>query len=450
MNYVLKTFEIVTEWNRDNSYENITSTSENLLRFNIPTSLKFQISNKSTRYTFNTFELSNNKVINGSLSYLYTNCKEVGDFVTNSTNVSLLEFIPSYRYIYPYYSNTSLKSNFKPSSLYYGRIYYPGSTLEAMYLKRLTPYTQLVFEFLSSMNNLNALTFYWKRDTGKNSQELIFSSNELLFGYRTLYNFCRIQSKLNKPSLYNPTLSLGGELWFGISNLSPGCSTTLRYCAHSSNTGKPLTFTLSLNPLYGHISSSYSIKTSPNTTLCSKYDFNIYSIESNLSFGCEIWRTKNIPDVPQTMSHEKYERLENQNFQLPKLNDWYPMDESDKDIYSTNPLCYHFRTPLELSKLGDHENISSNLIKEEKDKAAIQKLEDIVNASNFNSAIKMSTSLKDQNLRVLWMAKYRGFLISAGTELTTMPTKIPSNLKTTETKKWLQPVSFGIQIQYST
>jgi mitochondrial distribution and morphology protein 10 len=54
----------------------------------------------------------------------------------------------------------------------------------------------------------------------------------------------------------------------------------------------PLIMTLTVAPLMGQISTSYAIKTSPYSAFCSRFDFNLYSYESELVVGCELWQLR--------------------------------------------------------------------------------------------------------------------------------------------------------------
>lgn len=450
MEHVLRAFEQCTNWNRDNSYENITATSENLLHFRIPSALKFQVSNRSTSHTFTTFELSNSKIINGSLAYLYTNCQDIDSFIKGSPGVSLHTCTETFRRIKPYYHyhlQPSPNGDFNKSSLYYGRMYYPNSNLEAMIVKRVSPYTQFVLKCISSLSSPSILTLYWQRDSGRNCQEWIMSSNETLIGYRVLHNFIGSQAKLDGSLYNNSSLSLGGELWFSVLNTSPACSTTLRYCTHSANTGKPLTLTLSWNPLFGHVSSTYSVKTSSGTTFCSKYDFNLYSIESNLSFGCEFWtRGKDY----------QREKSEENEYDVPILNSSGSLKDLSFDSYSKAPeiaMYYHLSPPPDTDSLplGDT-NIKVPVPPKDvtERKPILERFESSLDTNNFTSVWKLSTSLRDKSLRVLWEGKYKGFLVSAGTEFAGSPTALPSNLvQLSNPKTVFQPTKIGLQLQYS-
>lgn len=50
--------------------------------------------------------------------------------------------------------------------------------------------------------------------------------------------------------------------------------------------------TVTITPLMGHISTSYAIKTSPYSAFCSRFNFNLYSYESELVVGCELWQRR--------------------------------------------------------------------------------------------------------------------------------------------------------------
>ncbi|BAP70346.1 hypothetical protein KMAR_20334 [Kluyveromyces marxianus] len=460
MDYVLRQFERCTSWNNDNSYENIVGTSRNILQFDVPEALKVQVNNKSTPYSYNTLEITNNKTINGSLSYLYTNCENLGQFVDGSTSVRLQQMTQSFRYIEPYYHH--YKSNGKsqvpkvptsPIYLVYGRMLYPSSTLEAMYVKRFSRNYQLMLKCLSAKTGPSILTMYLQKNTGANCQELILSTNEALLGYRFVHNFVSAGSKSNLSLYNNSSLSIGSELWCALLNLSPGCSTTLRYCSHATNTGKPLIFTLSLNPLYGHVSSTYSIKTHENLTFSTKYDFNIYSIQSNLTLGMELWKYRFGQRGKNVQQQEQDQLGSEQALASESIDDWSQITTHDK-----TPMYYHLLSQTEKSshssqKLLQDLNLTfqSSLQKIDKEREVIESFNDRYNEADFTQVFKASTSLRDRSLRFLWEGKIKGFLISAGVELTQPPEIAINGLDSLEHQNWtlISPSKFGIQLQYS-
>lgn len=448
MNHVLRSFEQSTNWNSDNSYANITATSRALLDFSIPTAFEFQISGATTPYTFNTLKVSTQRIFNGSLTYLYTDAKNLDRIVQTSTQINLQDATETYKYFQLFNNHKNMLGNdqgttLAPKSLYYGKIYYPNSNLEAMIVKRLNKYTQLTLKCISSFKDINILTCYWQRNKGRNSQELILSTNDFLCGYRCLHNFLGGPSKMNMSLYNNSSLSIGGELWLGLITLSPGCSTTLRYCTHSPNTGRPLTLTLTWNPLFGHLSSSYSAKTSSNSTFCVKYDFNLYSIESNLSFGCEFWKlsrrqTENNQEETTTVIKEDnimYHHL------LPQTS----ISAEQKSSSLKNDEKQRERLLTELAT-----TFSTSLKKIDEEKSTIQQFAKLLNNSDFTSVWKLSTSLRDKNLKVLWEGKFKGFLLSAGTELyKTEVFDASQNSVALDKKLSIYPTKFGLQLQYS-
>lgn len=444
MDYVLRQFERCTSWNKDNSYENIDGTSRNIFQFDIPSSLKVQVSNKSTPYSYNTLELTNNKTINGSLTYLYTNCENLDQFIDGSCRVRLQEMVQSFRYIEPYYHHSKNTEQFKvpkvPISLVYGRMFYPSSSLEVMYVKRFPNHYQFILKCLSSKAGPSILTTYLQKNTKANCQELIFSTNEALLGYRFVHNFVSAGSKSNLSLYNNSSLSIGSEIWCTLLSLNPGCSTTLRYCSHATNTGKPLIFTLSLNPLYGHVSSTYSIKTHENLTFCTKYDFNVYSIQSNLTLGMELWKYSRSAAKVKTPEH------------LETAEEW-PRLSSDK-----TPMYHHLLAPTENSSHSSQKllkglnlTFQSSLQKINKERNVIENFNQRYNEANFTQVFKVSTSLRDMNLRLLWEGRIKGFLVSAGAELTQPPELSTNGLDSLEHQNWsfISPSKFGIQLQYS-
>jgi len=91
--------------------------------------------------------------------------------------------------------------------------------------------------------------------------------------------------------------SAGFEMYYGLLNKSGGMSTGIRFTTLPRHTGFPYTMTLTLNPLMGNVSSTYAVKAGRNLALCSQFDFNFYSYESDLKLGLELWRRKRPVEV---------------------------------------------------------------------------------------------------------------------------------------------------------
>lgn len=198
-------------------------------------------------------------------------------------------------------------------TLLYGRLYLPTSHLEALYLRRLSPMTQLKISCVSSstLKNGGSILFLLQQDVGKYSTELLYSTDSALLGVRGLYNFGPdprdgarspelevIAQEKRKLEGQEPTtgmkgrFSAGAELYYGLLNQSGGISTGIRFATLPSHTGFPYTMTLTLNPLMGNLSSTYAVKAGRSLALCSRFDFNFYSYESELQVGMELWRRR--------------------------------------------------------------------------------------------------------------------------------------------------------------
>jgi len=267
-------------------------------------------------------------------------------------------------------------------------MYFPGSALEAMVVKRVSKSSQLLVKCVSHerLKNNGTMTFYFQKDTGRLSREYIFSTNEALLGFRCLYNFRQGAERLNTALYNNSSLSMGAEVWYGAMNMSPGLSTALRYSTQSTYTGKPLTITLACNPILGHISSTYSVRTSASSTFSSRYDFNVYSYDSDLSFGCELWRTSG----------------------------------------NASALPFKKIDP----KLAPHSKHSTQ------DQTVIEAFESLVKDTDFTSVIKVATTLGEKDMKLKWEGKFKDFLISTGVD-------IQLNSTVPDVKKC------GFQIQYA-
>lgn len=168
-----------------------------------------------------------------------------------------------------------------------------------------------------------------QHDRGKFSTEYLYSTDSALLGVRGLYNFgpeppehmhdtphqhaslsqgldttARPLSPNSPPSsssislqssLPAARLSAGAECYFSPLNKSGGISTGLRFSTLPRHTGFPYTMTLTLNPLMGNLSTSYSVVASPLLALSTRFDFNVYSYESDFVVGMELWRLKEEP-----------------------------------------------------------------------------------------------------------------------------------------------------------
>ena len=198
-------------------------------------------------------------------------------------------------------------------TLLYGRLYLPASILEGLYIRRLSPTSQLKILGISdsALSQRGIALAHLERNTIKYHTNFLFSTDSALFGIQLLYNFGQegfcdhgaYDSSTGDHEVGNSLsskfphgrFSAGGEIYYGLLNKSGGLSTGLRFVTLPSYTGFPYSMSLTLNPLMGGLSSTYSVVASPLCTLSSHFDFNFYSYESNLQLGTELWRASAQP-----------------------------------------------------------------------------------------------------------------------------------------------------------
>jgi mitochondrial distribution and morphology protein 10 len=191
------------------------------------------------------------------------------------------------------------KRTAKRDTLLYGRLYLPQSTLEALYLRRIGPTQQLKLSAVSDgrLKNGGTILALHQYDVGKYSAETLYSTDGGLIGLRGLYNFGpdprhEVAEPPRIEDRFYGRFSAGAEVYYGSLNKSGGISFGGRFATLPAHKGIPLTATLTLNPLMGNLSITYAVKAGKNLSLCSKFDFNVYSYESDLVLGCELWRMK--------------------------------------------------------------------------------------------------------------------------------------------------------------
>jgi distribution and morphology protein 10 len=143
-------------------------------------------------------------------------------------------------------------------------------------------------------------------DVGKFSTEALYSTDGGLLGLKGLYNFGPDPRTEQPESLQarndHGRFSAGAEVYYGTLNKSGGMSVGGRFATLPTHKGIPLTTTLTLNPIMGSFSTTYAVKAGENLTLCSRFDFNAYSYESDLILGCELWKMKRKLPKPRERS----------------------------------------------------------------------------------------------------------------------------------------------------
>ncbi|KAL4930939.1 mitochondrial distribution and morphology protein 10 [Aspergillus undulatus] len=333
MDYIQLAFAEGTQWNRDNSYSSLTATTQSLLDFTTPERARVHLSSLSTPNFATSYTLGTVGLIEGSVSYLYSNIS-FNDTPSKSALIPLRKLAPGYRQVQApiappvdSWNWDSILDGTKPGTVGYGQSpngqkatllhatlhLPPPTTLNALFLRRISPSMQLSLAVsstrgppLSKSAPQATLLGQLSHDTGKYSNEYLFSTDNSLFGWRGLWNFGpdpRFQPVAHRPSL----LSAGAEAYYSPVSSLIGMSTGLRFstlpaatnpqssssptpCPTSPISTFPYTLTLTLTPLTGSLSTSYSLRASPNLSFSSRFGFNVYSWESEMVAGFELWR----------------------------------------------------------------------------------------------------------------------------------------------------------------
>lgn len=315
MDYVQAAFYRTSRWNVDNSYGSLTTTSANLLDFQIPHGVRLHLSSLSAPNFATSYTLGSQGVVDGSLSFLYSSLGLRA--ISRSSDVYLSNFIRGYRHLQELkipeaksWAETlqGTQKEERKDALLYGRLYLPSSTLEALYLRRISPTRLLRLNCVSdgTLPNGGTILAVLQNDYGKYSTEYLYSTDSALLGVRGLWNFGfdpRFPSfqPASRPPAHpwdhqSGRLSAGAEAYFSPLNKSGGISTGLRFTTLPIHTGFPYTMALTVNPLMGNLSSTYAVKAGPNLALCSRFDFNVYSYESDVVVGMELWKRQQASD----------------------------------------------------------------------------------------------------------------------------------------------------------
>ncbi|TVY86132.1 Mitochondrial distribution and morphology protein, partial [Lachnellula willkommii] len=200
MDYVQHSFYKASNWNTENSYSQLTATARGspleLLEFDTPRGLRLNLSSLSSPNFATSYAIGSVGLVDGALSYLYTSLPLFP--VSQSANIDLHDVIRGYRQIQELRKQEESwmweewqggKRIDKRNTLFYGRLYLPQSTLEALYLRRLSPTQQLRLSAVSDsrLRNGGTILALHQYDTGKYSTETLYSTDGGLVGVRGLY-----------------------------------------------------------------------------------------------------------------------------------------------------------------------------------------------------------------------------------------------------------------------
>ncbi|OOQ85515.1 Mitochondrial distribution and morphology protein 10 [Penicillium brasilianum] len=350
MDYVQLAFAEATNWNQDNSYSALTTTAQSILEFETPERLRVRLSSLSTPHFATSYTLGTVGLLDGSISYLFSTVP-LHHTPSRSALIPLRKISPGYRQVQapeaPVLTwgwdslldgvripglNRGLRSataalkdgNQTPedeakrkATLLHASLHLPSpTTLYALFLRRMSPTTQLSLAVCSTQGPpmsksapQASMLAQLSHDTGKYCNEYLFSTDNALLGWRGLWNFGA--DPRYTPDGAPPRLSLlsaGAEAYYSPVSSIVGMSTGLRFStlpaatevpsSSSSSSAShptpistfPYTLTVTLTPITGSLSTTYSLRASPNLSLSSRFGFNVYSWESEMVAGCELWR----------------------------------------------------------------------------------------------------------------------------------------------------------------
>ncbi|OKL58225.1 Mitochondrial distribution and morphology protein 10 [Talaromyces atroroseus] len=344
MDYIQLAFAEGTRWNPDNSYSALTATAESLLDFHVPERLQVHLSSLSTPHFATSYTLGTVGLIDGSVSYLFSTVP-LNNTPSQSGLIPLRRLVRGYRQcdapIPPvrnwgwdaipshetHQNIDGLEDDVvRKATLLYATLHLPPpSTLNALFLRRISPTTQITAALVSTQGPplfksapSAALLAQLSHDTGTFSNEYLFSTDNTLFGWRGLWNIGLDPTPGKASTDLVSLLSAGAEAYYSpISSLVglsmglkfttlPAAIRTLSTPTPASSSGSPgpissfpYTLTLTLTPLTGSLSTTYSVRASPNLTFSSRFGFNVYSWESEMVAGCEVWRKSQRAPPPE-------------------------------------------------------------------------------------------------------------------------------------------------------
>jgi distribution and morphology protein 10 len=237
-------------------------------------------------------------------------------------------------------------------------MYIPTGRVDALYSTRLSPTFQALVAAISDprSNSLSAektrgvniptsnVMLSLQHDTGRTCTEYTWSAEDGMFGVRLLHNFGKLAPSPEEAAKTQQSastgsrrkrvdeeeamegglkgrISAGAEVYFSATERSAGVSTGIRFTTLPDATPPsfqlpsaalstspsytpsqpPTSITALFNPMLGHISGAYAARVTRNLSMCSRFDFNVYSYESEWTMGMEWWmrRSRSKPMLEQ-------------------------------------------------------------------------------------------------------------------------------------------------------
>ncbi|KAF8232436.1 hypothetical protein L208DRAFT_1423130 [Tricholoma matsutake] len=351
--YVLRSYYKATGWNEDNLYANLTRSSSAILDFTVPQGLHLTISKSPNALFRTTYSMTAMPSLNGSVGYIFTSCdlnvKTSGDVRFKDMIERFRVYDQPRRPEGKGEEWLAGERVDRRDYLLYGRFYLPTGRLDALYSTRISPtlqalvaaisdpYSNVPGEIRGRRGNVSNIMVNLQHDVGKWSTEYTWSAEDSMWGVRVLHNFGKLgayadsseDNEKASPTLESPVgvkrvdeedavegglkgrVSVGAEVYLSAKERSAGVSTGIRFTtfpdatppsfqipnSSSSLSGvskcppsqPPTTITALFNPMLGHMSGAYSARVSRDLSLSSRFDFNVYSYESEWTMGAEWW-----------------------------------------------------------------------------------------------------------------------------------------------------------------
>ena len=223
--------------------------------------------------------------------------------------------------------------------------------------------------------------------------EFYYSPFSHVIGLSTGLRFTALAPSMSSP-LHPPTASTSSKPLSGTSAAFSSQVSSLLTPSNVAHSSFPYTMTLTATPLTGSLASTYSVQPTPYLALSSRFDFNVYSWESNYVLGVEVWRRKRQrKEDPDPISWAKV-----------KTETWF--DESERNL-------------KDLRREREEENV-----------------------------IKVRVD-DGWNVRALWTGRVKELLVSVGASISPVKTmSLLSPQSNVEMRRWSGTV--GVEIAYST
>ncbi|KAH9048986.1 mitochondrial distribution and morphology protein 10 [Lactarius hengduanensis] len=349
--YVLRSYYKATGWNEDNLYANFTRSSNAVLDFSVPRGLHFSISKSPNTLFQTTYSMNALPSLNGSVGYIFTSCELDIKSSKNVRFKDMVDRFKVYdQPLRPVPKPEEFFAGERVDTrdyLLYGRLYVPTGRLDALYSTRLSSTLQALVAAISdpradvrqsqSTSSPRNLMLSLQHDTGRWCTEYTYSAEDSMVGVRMLHNFGKLVDESGSATLASRRggmkrideedamegglkgrISAGAEIYFSAKEKSAGVSTGIRFTTlpdatppsfqppteSSSSSALPSSFSSScsplvpqpattitalFNPMVGYISGAYTARVSRDLSLSSRFDFNVYSYESEWTVGAEWW-----------------------------------------------------------------------------------------------------------------------------------------------------------------